>query len=84
MDIREVTPARRAVCLAALLAGSALLALGGCGIRGDLVPAPPVAGEARRTWEAQEAQRKRAEEDARQQQATQPATPAPSSAPKSN
>ncbi len=85
MDTHPPIRARRSIILAALLAGSGLALLGGCGIRGDLVPAPPIAGEARRDWEAREAQRKRAEEEARQQQqATQPAAPAPTSAPKSN
>ncbi len=85
MDTHPPIRARRSIILAALLAGSGLALLGGCGIRGDLVPAPPIAGEARRDWEAREAQRKRAEEEARQQQqATRPAAPAPTSAPKSN
>lgn len=85
MDTHPPIRARRTIILAALLAGSGLALLGGCGIRGDLVPAPPIAGEARRDWEAREAQRKRAEEEARQQQqASQPAAPAPASAPKSN
>lgn len=85
MDSHRPIRAPRTLILAALLAGSSLALLGGCGIRGDLVPAPPIAGEARREWEAREAQRKRAEEEARQQQqATQPAASAPSGAPKSN
>lgn len=81
MTLRHPTRLPVLVCLAGLtLAGA-------CGVRGDLVPAPPVFGEARRDHEAREAreaERKRAQDRARQQQqqapAAQPdpATPAPS------
>jgi hypothetical protein len=75
----------RALALVALVGGAlALASVAGCGVRGDLVPAPPVFGEARRDYDARqaeaEAQRKR---EAPGQQAPQ-AAPQPGQQPPSS
>jgi predicted small lipoprotein YifL len=51
--------------------------LAGCGIKGDLSPAPPLYGEARTQWQAEQAARRAAEERRKAEEAARaPAAPA--------
>jgi hypothetical protein len=70
----RANPFRFVSLLLALALASLGAAVSGCGISGDLTPAPPMWGEARRQHEAEEARKR---EDAK---AAAPA-PAPASAP---